>query len=426
MLFAGAARRRPLQGAGRGPGRARCSPTTCRPARSAASGRCRSCRLRVQLDALADARSACTATRSAAPNTSTRATSLPTGEPIDTASRSARPVERALAGLGEPPGGVGARATPSARASATTRSPTGARLVPRPGVGWLDLQGDGRADPSGVTDLGAGQAASLCQIASEVLGVGLDDIGVYIGDSALNPPAGGTFATRQLYMSGNAVLLAASRGAPRPAGSCRRRSPRHAGPTGCASPTAWWPWPDAFPEAPSLALGDLATMSEPGTACPPPTVATWRAEAGEFDPRTGQGATFPDYTSARTAPRSRSTSRPARSACCAASVATTSGGRSTRYTVEGQIQGAFVQGIGYALTEDFTIVGGVQQATLFADYNIPGAPRLPRHDRQILESAEPGPVGASGIGEPPIGNVRGDHRQRHPRRHRRAADAASR
>src|SRR5207302_6922964 len=32
---------------------------------------------------------------------------------------------------------------------------------------------------------------------------------IYIGDSALNPPAGGTFATRQLYMSGNAVLQAA-------------------------------------------------------------------------------------------------------------------------------------------------------------------------------------------------------------------------
>ena len=37
----------------------------------------------------------------------------------------------------------------------------------------------------------------------------LDDISVYIGDTALNPPAGGTFATRQLYMSGNAVLQAA-------------------------------------------------------------------------------------------------------------------------------------------------------------------------------------------------------------------------
>ena len=60
-------------------------------------------------------------------------------------------------------------------------------------------------------DLGAGQAASLCQIASEILGVPLADISVYIGDTALTPPAGGTFATRQLYMSGNAILRAARR-----------------------------------------------------------------------------------------------------------------------------------------------------------------------------------------------------------------------
>ena len=32
---------------------------------------------------------------------------------------------------------------------------------------------------------------------------------MYIGDTALNPPAGGTFATRQLYMSGNAILRGA-------------------------------------------------------------------------------------------------------------------------------------------------------------------------------------------------------------------------
>ena len=75
---------------------------------------------------------------------------------------------------------------------------------------WLTLQADGSLlIRSGVTDLGAGQAASLCQIASEVLGVALDRVSVYIGDTALTPPAGGTFATRQLYMSGNAVLAAA-------------------------------------------------------------------------------------------------------------------------------------------------------------------------------------------------------------------------
>ena len=89
---------------------------------------------------------------------------------------------------------------------------------------WLSVQADGTLlIRSGVTDMGAGQAASLCQIAAEILGVPLDKISIYIGDTALTPPAGGTFATRQLYMSGNAVLQAAQRAA-RPHGSGRSRA----------------------------------------------------------------------------------------------------------------------------------------------------------------------------------------------------------
>ena len=62
---------------------------------------------------------------------------------------------------------------------------------------------------AGVQDIGGGQASSLCHIVAEVLGVPLEDIKVYIADTALTPLAGTTTATRQLYMSGNATLMAA-------------------------------------------------------------------------------------------------------------------------------------------------------------------------------------------------------------------------
>src|SRR5439155_82678 len=58
-------------------------------------------------------------------------------------------------------------------------------------------------------DVGGGQASSLCQIAAEVLGVTLTRISVHVSDSALTPLAGTTTASRQLYMSGNAVLKTA-------------------------------------------------------------------------------------------------------------------------------------------------------------------------------------------------------------------------
>ncbi len=63
---------------------------------------------------------------------------------------------------------------------------------------------------AGVTDLGAGQAASLANIAGEILGVTVDRTSVHIGDSHLTPLTGGTFATRQLYMSGNATVKVAT------------------------------------------------------------------------------------------------------------------------------------------------------------------------------------------------------------------------
>jgi CO/xanthine dehydrogenase Mo-binding subunit len=71
---------------------------------------------------------------------------------------------------------------------------------------WVGFQLDGSLSVRcGVPDVGGGQASSLAQIASELLGVPMDRITVHFGDSALTPLAGTTTATRQLLMSGNAV-----------------------------------------------------------------------------------------------------------------------------------------------------------------------------------------------------------------------------
>lgn len=74
--------------------------------------------------------------------------------------------------------------------------------------------------------------------------------------------------------------------------------------------------------------------------------------------------------------------------------------------VAGQIQGGAMQGLGYALTEDMGIEDGYVQAALFANYLIPNAQDFPDVLVDIVESGEgKGPLGARGIGEPPIGNV---------------------
>ncbi len=72
--------------------------------------------------------------------------------------------------------------------------------------------------------------------------------------------------------------------------------------------------------------------------------------------------------------------------------------------VEGQFQGGAVQGIGWALNEEY-IYGedGILQNAGFLDYRIPVASDLPMIDTVILEIANPGhPYGVRGVGETPI------------------------
>ncbi len=73
-------------------------------------------------------------------------------------------------------------------------------------------------------------------------------------------------------------------------------------------------------------------------------------------------------------------------------------------SVEGQIAGAAVQGIGQALLEDVVVQDGVNLTGGFFQYLIPTATDVPDIESLILESGEGlGPFGARGIGEPPIG-----------------------
>jgi CO/xanthine dehydrogenase Mo-binding subunit len=328
---------------------------------------------------------------------------IPTGERLDTCVAVAETMHRAVAMLAEhsaPP----ARGKRVGRGLACNRHPYGRTIWFRDRASaWLSLQADGTLlIRSGITDLGAGQAASLCQIAAEVLGVPLDDISVYIGDSALNPPAGGTFATRQLYMSGNAVLAAATdlrnRIAPVAAGMLGVPAGELVFASGCVSPRH----PSG---AARLTLAELAAGCE-ARAVSTSQLSVWRAQAGAFDPRTGQGDSFPDYTYGTHAAEVAVDTETGEVTVLRYAACHDVGRAINPMRVEGQIQGAAVQGLGYALTEDLAAEDGYVRAALFADYLIPNSYDLPDVQVAIIESGEgKGPLGARGIGEPPIGNV---------------------
>jgi CO/xanthine dehydrogenase Mo-binding subunit/CO/xanthine dehydrogenase FAD-binding subunit len=69
-------------------------------------------------------------------------------------------------------------------------------------------------------------------------------------------------------------------------------------------------------------------------------------------------------------------------------------------TAVGQVQGAVMQGLGFALTEYFDWWNGMPTDPQLKDYPIPGAAMVPKLHVAFAESYEPsGPFGAKGLGE---------------------------
>jgi CO/xanthine dehydrogenase Mo-binding subunit len=263
---------------------------------------------------------------------------------------------------------------------------------------WMSLEQDGSLTVrAGVTDLGAGQAASLAQIASEVLGVPLDRVAVHIGDSALTPLTGGTFATRQLYMSGNAALKTAL--------ELREKiTPVAADLLGVTPDSVTFNQGNVGGDNDrSLTLEDLVMACE-SRLLPVSHLGTFFAEGGEFDPQKGQGRTFPDYTFGTHAAEVEVDEETGEVEILRYVACHDVGRAINPLRVEGQIQGGAVQGIGYAMSEELSVDSGMNQSTLFSDYLIPASTDIPDIDAVYLEIGPgKGPFGARGIGEPPIG-----------------------
>jgi CO/xanthine dehydrogenase Mo-binding subunit len=264
---------------------------------------------------------------------------------------------------------------------------------------WVGFEMDGSVVVRcGAPDVGGGQASSLCQIAAEILGVDLEGVSVHVSDSALTPLAGTTTATRQLYMSGNAVLHAAR--------ELRRQILSVAAPMLAADPS-------------TLALADSAVQVTDGRSLPIVNVlrecaragvarshlGVYHAPAGEpVDLERGSGKVFPDYTFGAHAVELEVDTETGRVRVLKHVAAHDVGRAINPQSVEGQIQGGAVMGLGYGLMEEVLLDDGVNLTTSFASYLIPGATDVPDVEPIVLESGEGlGPFGARGIGEPPIG-----------------------
>jgi CO/xanthine dehydrogenase Mo-binding subunit len=259
-----------------------------------------------------------------------------------------------------------------------------------PGYAWIELNADGTADVvTGTQDIGTGTRTGLAQVAAEELGLPLDSIAFYLGDTGSGPysPVSSGSATQatlgpairvaaaevkeQLFEVASVVLEI----------SAERLTVRDGRIL-----------VDGDPER-SIAVAEVTqkiaphTLQGRGARGPNPadkSVRTFGAQCVELevDVETGEVTLLRVVTSHD----------------C---------GRIVNPTiVDSQIVGGVTQGIGFALTEERIVdnrLGMVLNANL-EEYHVPTVADVPpiHHARVGVPDSEANSTGAKGIGEPPL------------------------
>jgi CO/xanthine dehydrogenase Mo-binding subunit len=268
---------------------------------------------------------------------------------------------------------------------------------------YISMEMDGSVTVrAGVQDIGGGQTSSLAQIAAEILGVSLEDVKVYFGDTALTPLAGTTTATRQLYMSGNATLMAAQ--------EVRKTLLIMAG-----------KMMEMDPER--LDLVDREVVDKEGSDKSLPLVDVVRACASDGLPlynvalykapfrnltqfKRIEGPVFPDFTHGTHAVEVAVDEETGVVKVLKLIACYDVGRAINRLSVEGQLEGGAIYGMGYGLMEKIIIENGVIKTPSFSEYLLPTSLDAPEVQTILLESGDGvGPFGAKGVGEPSLNSI---------------------
>jgi CO/xanthine dehydrogenase Mo-binding subunit len=247
----------------------------------------------------------------------------------------------------------------------------------------------------GGTEMGQGAQTVIAQMAADRLGLSLERITMLPVDTSRVPDSGPTVASRTTVFSGNAVLDALEKIA-------ANMSRAAAGMLGCrpeeisfsAGKVSGQGGSVSFEEvAEQCYLGNVHLAAEGWYVSPPCS----------FDERTGQGDAYYVYGYGAQVAEVEVDMETGRVRVLGITAAHDVGKAINPQGVRGQIEGGVVQGVGYALMEDFTLAGGQIMTPDLATYIIPTSVDVPRIRSIIVEAASPdGPYGAKGLGEQPI------------------------
>jgi CO/xanthine dehydrogenase Mo-binding subunit len=245
----------------------------------------------------------------------------------------------------------------------------------------------------GAVDYGQGARTVFTQIACEVLGVDGARVAVLSGHSVDTPDSGSTVASRQTYVSGEAVRQAADR--------LRQVLLAFA-----AEHFGVLEGELAFGEGGVVASGvlcDLATLHDLARSAGVRLSRQVRVKASttKLDLATGAGDAYWPYAFAAHVADVEVDLRTGRVQLISLVAAHDVGKAINPRMVEGQIAGGAAQGLGFALLEEHRFDRGVPLTRNMDTYRVPGPCDVPLIVPVIVEDPEPtGPFGAKGVGEP--------------------------
>ena len=323
--------------------------------------------------------------------------SIATGQVLESEPQLGETMRRAWAALGPPRAGVGPARV--ARGLAASFTPYGRMCWTHDSASaWVGMELDGTAVVRcAAPDVGGGQTASLCSITAEVLGLPPEQVVAVGRDSHFTPRAGTTTATRQLFMSGNAVLVSAR--------EVRRHLVDQAAELLEAAPgDIELADGRAFVRGATGRAVGFAAIVKAATAAGRPVQALEKYDAPSaptIDPATGQGKPFNDYTFGTQAVEVEVDGETGHTRVTRLAACYDVGQAINRQSAEGQIEGGAVQGMGHAMMEEVVLDEGISKNPHLLDYKIPTTLDAPPIETILLESgAGLGPFGAKGIGEP--------------------------
>ena len=271
---------------------------------------------------------------------------------------------------------------------------------PNPSSAYVEVLEDGSCIVlCGAADLGQGSDTALAQIAAEALGLSPEKVSIKSADTQITPEAGISSASRQTYVSGNAIRLAAEQVKTlllREAANRMEANPddlviRNNLIFVIGSPEKYSNVAEVCQRL--RARGVLTTGT--GTFNPP-TPET-------LDPETGEGIPYGAYSYATQMVEVEVDTETGQFEVLRVVAAHDVGRAVNPMAIEGQIEGGVVMGIGYATMEEIVWdEEGRLMTQHFKTYLLPTSVDAPPVTSIIVEEPEPsGPFGAKGTGEPP-------------------------